>query len=169
MLRSRPGSVLPPRGGNGPKVPPPPPTGPSFTQGHCLCTQGITTPNSGLNFGSLPLGSLFQHFPACSFTHAAAACTHGSKTFTSDSAGKEDKEFHFTGEETETSREGVFCRKFRAERGLGRGCPYSAACFLHKTPLSSALQMWVEIFPKRGEFVSDLPLFQLYLWSLVPI
>lgn len=45
------------------------------------------------------------------------------------------------GEETETSQEGVFCRKFREEIGLGHGCPYSAACFLPKTLLSSASQM----------------------------
>lgn len=61
-----------------------------------------------------------------------------------------------------------FPKMFSTEIGLRHRCPYSAACSLRKTLLSSALQMRVEIFPKRGEFLSDLPLFQLHLWSLVP-
>lgn len=126
----------------------------------------LSSQRSELQFDSLSLGSPFQHFPASYSMLAAAPCTYRSESFTSGSAGKEDKEFHFTGEATETSKEsvlGFFFGKFRAEIRLGHRCPYSAACFLHKTLLSSALQMQVEVFWNRGEFLSDLPLFQLRL------
>lgn len=131
-------------GGNGPKICSPPPI--LHTRTSSLYPGNHNSQSSGLHFGSLSLGSLFQHFPACTFTPAAAPCTHGSKPFTSGSAGKEDKEFHFTGEETETTQEGVFFRKFRAEIGLGHGCPYSAACFFSVTNVSGNISKAWRIF-----------------------
>lgn len=77
--------------------------------------------------------------------------------------GGQGTSFHKKGNRDRPGR-WFFFRKFRAETGLrGHGCPYSAARFLHKTLLSSALQMQVEIFLKCGELLSDLSLFQLHL------
>lgn len=101
VLRSWPGSVHPPRGWQ---------DAPPIFQARTLSLYpgNDNLQSSGLHLGLLPLGSLFQHFPACSFTCAAAPYLHRSKSFTSSSAGKEDKEFHFRRRETGTSQEGGF-------------------------------------------------------------
>lgn len=65
----------------------------------------------GLHFGSFSLRSLFQLFRVSSFTPAAAPCKYRSKPFTSGSAGKQDKEFHCTGDEMETSQKGFYLQK----------------------------------------------------------
>lgn len=114
--------------------------------------------------------SLFLSKPGCARTDRNAF----HELSPSGSAGVGEREFHLTGEETEVGKDIFFTfffffpKMFSTEIGLRHRCPYSAACSLRKTLLSSALQMRVEIFPKRGEFLSDLPLFQLHLWSLVP-
>lgn len=112
-------------------------------------------------------GKPIPAFPAFSSMLAAAPCAYRSKRFHKRLCckGGQGISFHKRGNRDQQGRCGLVCffPKFRVEIRLGHRCPYSAACFLHKTLLSSALQMQVEIFWNRGEFLSDLPLFQLRL------
>lgn len=138
-----------------------------------LCTALLLSPFFGKPVLTFPFFFLNQAALLCTQQHRARTDRNACHELSpSGSAGVGEREFHLTGEEKEAGKDiffpFFFPRMFRAEIGLRHRCPYSAACFLRKTLLSSALQMRVEIFSKRGEFLSDLPLFQLHLWSLVP-